>query len=51
MVEVAVDCRCLLGEGVSWGADARTLLGVDVDGRVLHALRPTCGTRLRHSRG
>ena len=38
VVEVAVDCRSLLGEGVTWDADAQTLLWVDVDGRVLHRL-------------
>ena len=38
VVEVAVDCRSLLGEGVTWDADAQTLLWVDVDGRVVHRL-------------
>jgi sugar lactone lactonase YvrE len=36
--EVVVDCRCLLGEGVTWDAGAQTLLWVDVDGRALHRL-------------
>jgi sugar lactone lactonase YvrE len=38
VVEVAVDCRCLLGEGVTWDDDAQTLRWVDVDGRLLHRL-------------
>jgi sugar lactone lactonase YvrE len=37
-VEVAVDCRSLLGEGVTWDADSDTLLWLDVDGCVLHRL-------------
>ena len=48
VVEVAVDCRSLLGEGVTWDADAQTLLWVDVDGRVLHRLAADrCATRAR----
>jgi sugar lactone lactonase YvrE len=36
--EVAVDCRCLLGEGVTWDAASSTLLWVDVDRHLLHRL-------------
>jgi sugar lactone lactonase YvrE len=38
---LAVDCGCLLGEGVTWDADAQTLLWLDVDNRVLHRLAAT----------
>jgi sugar lactone lactonase YvrE len=35
---LAVDCRSLLGEGVTWDADAASLLWVDVDQQLLHRL-------------
>jgi sugar lactone lactonase YvrE len=37
--DVAVDCRSLLGEGVTWDSRAEALLWVDVDQRLLHRLR------------
>lgn len=37
-VAVVVDCRSLLGEGVTWDADSSTLLWVDIDSRLLHRL-------------
>lgn len=37
-VDLVVDCRCLLGEGVTWDAATRRLLWLDIDGRELHLL-------------
>jgi sugar lactone lactonase YvrE len=39
VVDVAVDCRSLLGEGVTWDAASETLLWLDIDQRLLHRLR------------
>lgn len=36
--EMVVDCRSLLGEGVTWDAETQTLLWLDIDGRKLHRL-------------
>lgn len=36
--EVAVDCRSLLGEAVSWDAASSTVLWLDIEGRVFHRL-------------
>ncbi len=36
---VAVDCRSLLGEGVTWDAATGTLLWLDIDQRLFHRLR------------
>jgi sugar lactone lactonase YvrE len=38
VAEVVVDCRSLLGEGVTWDVDTATLLWVDVDQRQFHRL-------------
>ena len=38
VAEVAVDCRSLLGEGVTWDADTATLLWVDFDQQEFHRL-------------
>jgi sugar lactone lactonase YvrE len=38
VAEVVVDCRSLLGEGVTWDAATATLLWVDVDRRLVHRL-------------
>ena len=38
VAELAVDCRSLLGEGVTWDADTASLLWVDVDQQLLHRL-------------
>jgi sugar lactone lactonase YvrE len=37
-VGVVVDCRSLLGEGVTWDAGSRTLLWLDIDQRLFHRL-------------
>ena len=37
-VDVAVDCRSLLGEGVTWDANSDTLLWLDIDQRLFHRL-------------
>jgi len=37
-VELAVDARCLLGEGPTWDAAAQRLWWVDVDGAAIHEL-------------
>jgi len=36
--ELVVDCRSLLGEGVTWDAATQTLLWLDIDGKKLHSL-------------
>jgi sugar lactone lactonase YvrE len=38
VAEVVVDCRSLLGEGVTWDAATATLLWVDVDRQLVHRL-------------
>ena len=38
VAELAVDCRSLLGEGVTWDADTATLLWVDFDLQQFHRL-------------
>ena len=38
VVEVVIDCRALLGEGVTWDAATSTLLWVDVDRHLVHRL-------------
>jgi sugar lactone lactonase YvrE len=38
IAEVVVDCRSLLGEGVTWDADTATLLWVDVGRGLFHRL-------------
>jgi len=38
-VELAVDCRSQLGEGVTWDSATRSVLWLDIDGRLLHRLR------------
>ena len=38
VAELAVDCRSLLGEGVTWDAETATLLWVDVDQQQFHRL-------------
>ncbi len=40
-VHVVVDCRSLLGEGVTWDDATGELLWVDIDGHLLHRLDPT----------
>jgi sugar lactone lactonase YvrE len=37
-VDLVVDSRCLLGEGVTWDEMTQTLLWVDIDARQLHRL-------------
>ena len=37
-VDLVVECRSLLGEGVTWDAATSTLLWLDIDGRLLHRL-------------
>ncbi|MEY4400823.1 MAG: hypothetical protein RL072_688 [Actinomycetota bacterium] len=37
-VELVVECRSLLGEGVTWDAASSTLLWLDIDGHLLHRL-------------
>lgn len=37
-VDVVVECRSLLGEGVTWDAATSTLLWLDIDGLLLHRL-------------
>lgn len=37
-VDLVVECRSLLGEGVTWDATTSTLLWLDIDGRLLHRL-------------
>ena len=37
-VDLVVECRSLLGEGVTWDASSQTLLWVDIDGCLLHRL-------------
>jgi len=37
-VELVVECRSLLGEGVTWDAATSTLLWLDIYGRLLHQL-------------
>ncbi len=39
VLHVAVDCRSILGEGVTWDADSGTLLWLDIDQRQFHRLR------------
>jgi len=39
-VELVVECRSLLGEGVTWDAVTSTVLWLDIDGRILHRLHP-----------
>lgn len=43
-VDLVVECRSLLGEGVTWDAATSTLLWLDIDGRLLHRLH----SDLRH---
>ena len=38
VVDVAVDCRSLLGEGVTWDAESSTVLWLDIEGRLFHRL-------------
>ncbi len=38
VLDVAVDCRSILGEGVTWDADSGTLLWLDIDQRLFHRL-------------
>lgn len=40
---VAVDCRALLGEGVTWDRASATLIWLDIDRRLLYRLRPDDG--------
>jgi len=40
VVRVAVDCRSLLGEGVTWDAESQTVLWLDIDQRLFHRLHP-----------
>lgn len=37
-VDLVVECRSLLGEGVTWDASSQTLLWLDIDGCLLHRL-------------
>ena len=37
-MDLVVECRSLLGEGVTWDAATSTLLWLDIDGRLLHRL-------------
>lgn len=37
-VDLIVDSRCLLGEGVTWDELTQTLIWVDIDGKQLHRL-------------
>ena len=37
-VDLVVECRSLLGEGVTWDAATSTLWWLDIDGRLLHRL-------------
>jgi sugar lactone lactonase YvrE len=37
-VDLVVECRSLLGEGVTWDATTSTLLWLDIDGCLLHRL-------------
>ncbi|HEX6323285.1 MAG TPA: SMP-30/gluconolactonase/LRE family protein [Vicinamibacterales bacterium] len=43
MVELAVDCRCELGEGPIWDDRVGRLLFVDIDGHQVHAFDPRSG--------
>src|SRR5688572_15715037 len=40
MVELAVDCRCELGEGPIWDDRIGRLLFVDINGHQVHAFDP-----------
>jgi sugar lactone lactonase YvrE len=37
-VDMVVECRSLLGEGVTWDSATSSLLWLDIDGRLLHRL-------------
>jgi sugar lactone lactonase YvrE len=50
VAEVVVDCRSLLGEGVTWDAATATLLWVDVDRQLVHRLG-AAGPRDDHADG
>ena len=43
MVEVAVDCRCQIGEGPIWDDRIGRLLFVDIEGHEVHAFDPETG--------
>jgi len=43
MVELAVDCRCELGEGPIWDDRVGRLLFVDIEGHQVHAFDPRSG--------
>lgn len=38
VLDVVVDCRSLLGEGVTWDAESSTVLWLDIDGCLFHRL-------------
>lgn len=43
MVDLAVDCRCQLGEGPIWDDRIGRLLFVDIEGHAVHAFDPETG--------
>lgn len=51
MVELAVDCRCELGEGPIWDDRVGRLLFVDINGHAVHVLDPVSGAHQAHGVG
>ncbi|MBL8587112.1 MAG: SMP-30/gluconolactonase/LRE family protein [Methylobacteriaceae bacterium] len=45
--EVALDCRCALGEGPVWSVAEQALWFVDIKGRALHRFHPGSGAHRR----
>lgn len=51
MVDVAVDCRCELGEGPIWDDRTGRLLFVDINGHAVHVYDPQSGAHDVHDTG
>mgnify|MGYP006149624511 CR=1 FL=1 len=51
MVELAVDCRCELGEGPIWDDRTGRLLFVDINGHAVHVYDPQSGAHDVHDTG
>lgn len=51
MVELALDCRCELGEGPIWDDRIGRLLFVDINGHAVHIFDPRTGAHRVHDTG
>lgn len=51
MVELALDCRCELGEGPIWDDRSGRLLFVDINGHAVHVYDPRSGAHDTHDTG